>query len=168
MLVVGKNMIRTTFLMLFMQAVWAVSSLAAGNDLALPGKWICWNVEQNAPSTNGLLTIEFRPNEVHDANMLVVIWGMLIDGKKITRHGTFAVERSANLFHPQTTTHIVIIKPMTTDYPREMLIPLVDVRITEDNRFPSGTIVLKFRDGFNSEFVLKRDANRLTKESTVP
>jgi len=123
------------------------------------GAWTCMNTQIHNPNTDGLLSIIFLPNRK-------VKWTTRVDGKTANRTGTYDVEASENLFFPSSTTHIVRLHrtPLpkgdavssvlkTTGAP----IHLVGVRVGEDNRFLSGTMVLKFRDAFYSEFVCTKE-----------
>ena len=122
------------------------------------GTWTCWNVQTHRPNEKGLLSIRFFRNKKAE-------WTTSVDGKTVTRTGTYDIEASENLFHPTLGTHIIRLHraPLPKGDPASSVlktagepIHLINVRVAEDNRFLSGTRVLKFRDAFYSEFVCQK------------
>ena len=119
------------------------------------GAWTCWNPQTRSPNVDGLLSIAFLRNKK-------VEWATRVDGKTASRTGTYDIEASENLFHPSSSTHMVRLHrdPLPKSEPVSSVlkatanpIHLVNVRVGDDNRFPSGTMVLKFRDAYYSELV---------------
>mgnify|MGYP000899005561 CR=1 FL=1 len=133
------------------------------------GTWVVWNIESNAPTTTGLLSMSF----LRDAK---AEWRTCVDGKNVTYTGTYDLEPSENILFPSTVTHVVRLHRDKLPAGAPVLnvlkepgkpIYLVGVFVGEDNRFPSGEKVLRFRDGFHSTFTLRNERDWPTPPRTV-
>lgn len=130
-------------------ALFGVSVAQAVTTNELVGNW---NVAMAGTSqASGLGDVSWK-SVAFSTNAVAWVW--VRNGKAEEHRGTFVlvpeIPAKAGMFH----AYRLDIKPTTPAVPGPLV--LKDVRYGEDNRFPSGTFVLKFRDEQGNWHVFQR------------